>query len=506
MWRRNTLKLGNLAPDNHDSDQNISEDDEDLEGEQRTGNAISLGGLRNSKDAMKVTSQLEILRDSYEFQSTENGLISSHERKGGYHTDDEVEISLSDEPRHYPRITHTKSNEGMVYLPTMASVSHSDEIISDDEKINPPTLRRARENVDRIWSDASREVESLVCLNENSNCPSSHGVFLKERKSSKGGGSGRKLKPKFVFRQQSMIVGDRHGRTSSDNSPSPDEIDGEADEEMDEFIAEAQLIYDHVKESEQPENRIVLFETAHKHDFKEHSIAELLDRFEASNKQLQGSSENPDEDDTLEALDSSSPSCSDDELLQENHQNLKLVIPTKTMADQFHEAFGTVAVIDERPQRTFPRPLCNGMYGKLQQVMQSEKERDSDYLKSLSAEADFKGKPDFELSVPFMDISAFADVTLHRFLFFPSSDEKLCISVRILTRCLEAKLIVCSCTPVEDEKNSYMDNKLQINMKGVARTLTIIFNPRICSDVELEIGNLICIRPPWRCRLWGKMI
>ncbi|GFP85630.1 nuclear transcription factor y subunit b-5 [Phtheirospermum japonicum] len=441
--------FGNFAPENHDSDQSISEDEEDLEGE-RTGNAISLDGSRNNKDAMKVMSQLEILRDSYEFHSSEKGTISSHERKGGYHMDDEVEISLSDEgdgSRHYPRITHTKPNEGMIYVPTMTSISHSDE-----EKTNPPTLRRARENVDSTWSEASREVEALVCLNENPSCPSSH-----------GGGGGKKFKPKFVFRQQSMVVSDRHGRASSDNSPPTDEIGGEADEEMDEFMAESQLIY-HDKESEQPENHIFPFEPAHKHDSKGHSMADFLYSFEESSKQLQGNSGNPDEDDTLEALDSGSPSCSDDE---ENHQNLKLVMPTRTMADQFHEAFGTVAVIDERPHLTFSRSLCNGMYGKLQQVMQSEKERDMGYLKSPSSETGFK-------------------------------DERMCISVRILTRALEAKLIVCSCSRVEDGKNSCMDSNFQMNTKDVVRTLTIIFNPRICSDVELEIGNLICIRSPWR--------
>ncbi|GFP95932.1 hypothetical protein PHJA_001737300 [Phtheirospermum japonicum] len=64
----------------------------------------------------------------------------------------------------------------------------------------------------------------------------------------------------------------------------------------------------------------------------------------------------------------------------------------------------------------------NGMYGKLQQVIQSEKVRDMGYLKSLSAETGFK-------------------------------DERMCISVRILTRALEAKLIVCSCSRVKDGKN-----------------------------------------------------
>lgn len=26
---------------------------------------------------------------------------------------------------------------------------------------------------------------------------------------------------------------------------------------------------------------------------------------------------------------------------------------------------------------------------------------------------------------------------------------------------------------------------------------TVIFSPRICGDVDLEVGSLICIHPPW---------
>ena len=36
----------------------------------------------------------------------------------------------------------------------------------------------------------------------------------------------------------------------------------------------------------------------------------------------------------------------------------------------------------------------------------------------------------------------------------------------------------------------------QIMINGGRKT-TIIFNPRVCSDVDLEVGNLICIHPPW---------
>lgn len=91
-----------------------------------------------------------------------------------------------------------------------------------------------------------------------------------------------------------------------------------------------------------------------------------------------------DDDDLPEALDSISPFQSEDEvfprlmafsvlttiiccmliihlldpnwLCQENAQSIKSIIP-RTMADQFHEAFGTVSITDDRLHVAFPRPL-----------------------------------------------------------------------------------------------------------------------------------------------------
>ncbi|KAL0371435.1 UNVERIFIED_CONTAM: hypothetical protein Sangu_0461600 [Sesamum angustifolium] len=387
MWRRNVLGVRNTAiissetfknnaQEDQDSDQSISEEEVGLEDEWR-GNAISFGGAGDNKGVMQVMSQLELLRGSYELHSTEKEAVSCHERKVGCHIDDEVEDPLfndGDETNLDARITsatHTLSNERIVYLPTMASVSDSDEeIVSDDEKIHPPALRSVRENVGGTCS-ASQEVETLIRLNENPSCSSSHGA-----------GHGTKAKPKFLFRLHSRIS-------------KPDEVSAVAD------------------------------------CFQERSDLPL---------------ESPE---------------------PENPQSLKSMIPRRTMADQFHEAFGTVSTIDERPHLAFlNRSGSSGIYGKLQQVMLSEKEKDMDYLKNISA-----------------GIS--------------SKDDRMYISVRILSRSLEAKLIVCSCTPVGEGKKSYWEDSLRMRMKGVARTLTIIFNPRICSDVELEVGSLILIHPPW---------
>ncbi|XP_020550070.1 uncharacterized protein LOC105163146 isoform X2 [Sesamum indicum] len=494
MWRRNALGVRNTtiissktfknnAQEDQDSDQSISEEEIGLEDEWR-GNAISFGGAGDNKGGMQVLSQLELLRGSYELHSTEKEAVSSHERKVGCHIDDEVEDPLfndGDETNLYTRIanaTCTLSNERIVYLPTMGSVSDSDEeIVSNDEKIHPPALRSVLENVGGTCSEASQQVETLIRLNENPSCSSSHGVFVKEKRPSIGAGHSTKAKPKFLFRLHSRIS-------------KSDEVSAVAGEDMSKFKDESELIF-HEKEPKQPEKYIVPSELAHKYDLKEHSMVEFLDCFQERsdlplecpepimqikgrerrvqmvlkrNKSSFGCRNLDDDDDLPEALDSGLPCCSDDE---ENPQSLKSMIPRRTMADQFHEALGTVSAVDERPHLAFQDRSGSGLYGKLQQVMLSEKEKDMDYFKNISA-----------------GIS--------------SKDDRMCISMRILSRSLEAKLIVCSCAPVGEGKKSYWEDSLRMRMKGVARTLTIIFNPRICSDVELEVGSLILIHPPWK--------
>jgi hypothetical protein len=37
------------------------------------------------------------------------------------------------------------------------------------------------------------------------------------------------------------------------------------------------------------------------------------------------------------------------------------------------------------------------------------------------------------------------------------------------------------------------------------RKTTIIFNPRVCSDVDLEVGNSIRIHPPWYGTMDGTL-
>ncbi|KAH6766378.1 hypothetical protein C2S52_017361 [Perilla frutescens var. hirtella] len=492
MWRRSAAGFGDDARGNENSDLSISEEEEVLD-EEWTRNTVSLGGGESDKGKLCVLAQLEIFEESCELHSTEES-ISSHGKKGGYHIKDEVETPIFNDVNstsQYHRIasaTLAPSNEGLIYLPHVGSVSYADEeIISDDEieKINPHTFRSARENLAITWSEANREVEALVRSNENPCCSSDHqDAFLKEKKSTRGGGGRRKAKAKFSFpchsdkKELSLVVSDGNIGTSFANIPAADEVGAVSDDEMDNYMADSELnVHD---------KHIPPFEMAHKHDTREHSMAEILSSFLEMSDMQEGSSKleiqkrrreqtvlesdvsplgesTQEEDDLPGALDTDTSFESEDE---ENAQSVKSII-SRTMADQFHEAFRTISAIDDGSSHdSFPRPLCGGIYRRLQQVNQIEKERDIDSLKNASAETGFK-------------------------------DEEMSILVRISSRSLEAKLIVCSCICVGDGKNSSREN-LEMELRSITRTMTIIFNPRMSSDVDLEVGNLICIHPPWK--------
>ncbi|XP_051118492.1 uncharacterized protein LOC127242830 isoform X2 [Andrographis paniculata] len=497
-WRKAASTFENKAQEDHDSDQSISEEDE---GGDCAGSAISLCRA-GDKGGMQVLSQLEMLRDSHELHPTEGEFIPSQEKKGVCLADDDIENPLffsGDSSNHSSKISpaaRNHINKETACLPTVASLSHTnEEIISDDEieEISSPILKSAREDIGSTWSEATREAEALNCLHKNSFHSSLHGALVKERNLYKSGGGDRtKSKAKFIFRSHSrtedacLVVTDRDGNTSSKNITETNNIGAAAADAVGHFFNESKLIT-LAKESKQTAEDIVPSETAYKHEVREH-VAEYLDCVNERND-LQGSLKqginkrkwraqmalNRNEsllgDRNREDVSDSSPSCSDDE---ENPKSVKPILRRRAMVDQFCDAFGMSSAIDERPYMAFPGS-SGGVHQKLQQVMKIAKDTDMDYLKYTSASS-------------------------------CSKDERAWIHVRILSRSLEAKLIVCSCAAVEDSKKSHEENNFEMRMKdGAAAALTVIFNPRVCSDVELEVGNLICIHHPWKeMRVKGK--
>ncbi|KAG4958269.1 hypothetical protein JHK82_034914 [Glycine max] len=199
------------------------------------------------------------------------------------------------------------------------------------------------------------------------------------------------------------------------------------------------------------------------HEFNMAPIADLFDNLQDKAHQETVI----DSEDSPESVDSES--SSDKEV---SDQHMKITFPGKkmqTIAERFEEALGTSSVITEGTHVGAPNSLRPGIFGKLQHMMLKVKETDMEFWKKLQPEA----RPDGELG---------------------------CIDVKIISRYRDGKLTVCHCS-----FGKYTENfLLQDNSKGMrfggseCSQSTIIFSPRVCNNVDLEVGSLIRIHPPWK--------
>ncbi|VAI60010.1 unnamed protein product [Triticum turgidum subsp. durum] len=170
-------------------------------------------------------------------------------------------------------------------------------------------------------------------------------------------------------------------------------------------------------------------------------------------------------------LDSEEPSehaigetSSEDEAEDTVRNNLTMVNKDvkgnrKTMSDLFQEAF----IATDMEGTALPmRSTGAGYYGRMQQIMQMEKDRHAEFSRQYNKAQDYLG------------------------------DSKG-VTVQILTRSLEGKLTVCLCLLKEKSNLPLTD----CDMDGSSSKRTIIFSPKICDNVDLVEGNIIHIHPPW---------
>ncbi|CAH1447488.1 unnamed protein product [Lactuca virosa] len=132
----------------------------------------------------------------------------------------------------------------------------------------------------------------------------------------------------------------------------------------------------------------------------------------------------------------------------------------KTIADQFHEALGAASTNEDGGHMYAVSRHTHtgfGLFGKLQHVMRMEKERDLYFLSKLQKQ-----------------------------------DEEGSFEVKILSRSWEGKLTVCSCSCSSSCSRSSIENEEQ------RKNLSIIFSSRICGDVDLDVGMMVRIHPPWK--------
>ncbi|KAH9793607.1 kinetochore protein [Citrus sinensis] len=454
-----------------DSDQSIS-DEEDFNVDLRD-NCVSLGG----------PSEKEVLMEKL----VEGLLAVYHQRQKQISVFVEDEVETPEFP----------DEVGFIFSPRKASTCTSDEeAISANEANALPEFSRtpfhkdgfhdfgsARLDGENTWSVVSKEAKALVHLNENALCSSSSQPTCKANKSGKGIQS--KSKPKFSFRFQPRREGLFSPVSKNDNSI-PCKVD-ELPERMETADCEKHSIAGLLggfpgKKATQSE--MVPDEVEDPHWCDDHSVAKHLDSLRDNSSLLRRNSKMNSRtrgkrmqvfsrrsisqlgDRTVDCEDLEpvgSGSSSDNEA---NYQNPKPAIPEvkrQTIVDRFQEALGTTSR-DEAAFVAVPRSFGVGLFGKLQQVMQSEKETDLEFLKLQT-----KASP---------------------------NNEPTCLNVKILSRYLDAKLIVCHVSPSKDTEEPQWPQSNQKRGNG-GRERKIIFNPRVCCDVDIEVGSSIRIHPPW---------
>ncbi|XP_034689763.1 uncharacterized protein LOC117917557 isoform X1 [Vitis riparia] len=454
-------------------------------------NCMSLGGATEKKEGFQIQSQLELLIGTYEADHGRKTANLSHEKQTGFSFEDDDGGHLILSPR---KGSKCDSEEERIY---------------DDEgnKFSTFPLNSGAKNFKKVdlhkfgsekqdgdtWSAVTKETEELVHLNENAGCSSSHVSYSRGNKFSKGGKT--KAKPKFSFRFQSNkedsfgpFITNEKGSRSSEVDQVPEGLEAIEHKTMEGAIAE--FVDDfHGEKLKETEIHAVQGDRTVGHGCSKYSVAELLNDLQEKNGLLGGKSKmccrrkgrrvqlvikkniSTSEDRTMQNEDpdepmASGPSTDDEANMQTTRLNVSEA-ERKTMADRFHDALGAASVNDEASLFVVPKPSGTGLFGKLQRVMQSEKERDMNFLKKLQIGA----SPNYEAS---------------------------CIDVKILSRFFEAKLTVCNCSLVENEESSQQGESYQILKECRRRLNTVIFSSRTCGDVELEVANLIRIHPPWK--------
>ncbi|XP_021647890.2 uncharacterized protein LOC110640740 isoform X3 [Hevea brasiliensis] len=520
MWRRSAF------PGNSDSDQSIS-DGEELNGD-LVDNCFSLNANAEKERGFLLQSRMEILRGMKDGSLGKEAGNLIHENQTSFFVGDEVEVP------DFP------NDGGLIFSQRKESKHHqNEEIISDDEddyvlansitssdrKLNKDSnlhiLRSEKQDEACTWSMISKEAEALNHLNEQS--LSSFSAFSKANKSCQGVGD--KVKLKFSLRIKSHKDGLFHpfipedeNVTSSKALDAPEELEPIEDETIENSNLE--FLEDFHGENGRPLKVAPADVEAIGNGLIEHSMAELLEGLRDRNVLQRGNSQmfrrtkgkraqlmvkknvSPlgdrvidDEEKPEQVITGSS---SDDE---GNYQNLDLANPEmkrQSMADRFQEALAATSFSNDDGAHVAAAKLSGiGLFRKLQQVMQSEKERDANFLKKIQMGAS-------------------------------PSDNAHSIVVKILSRYLDAKLTVCHCMFCKNvevvlytrNSNSTIMPRLETSLcyyligsslfpfhPGIygsqklvdrEREGTVIFSPRICSDVDLEVGNLICIHPPWK--------
>ncbi|GJY75756.1 hypothetical protein Tco_0480872 [Tanacetum coccineum] len=344
------------------------------------------------------------------------------------------------------------NNDEFTFTPEKASASNSDEeILSDDDgRCNCMQLSKCfpvgtddyqkcepssfgGNRKDRICTWLAENAEADALVNVNHNAEI---------------GGKDKAKHKFSFRRQSHtdIFKDISHVFESDALIKGKEVD-----DMNNYLMPEEMLVSHTHTTTSMAELLVRVQD--EPDLPEGSIVEYNETKSTSRqlavKRSIPSQNHSDIDDDLDCL--RSESSEEDEVLQPSSSR---TCHARIQTEDFHEALGTASTNEE--EHMYAAPIYTGW-----RVMHREKERDTYFLNKL-----------------------------------PSEDEASCLDVKIMSRYLEGKLIVCSCSSIENDE-SLTNTDIPRNVVK-RKQMTIIFSSRICSDVELDVGTLVRIHPPWK--------
>ncbi|KAG6703877.1 hypothetical protein I3842_07G107000 [Carya illinoinensis] len=475
------MRRQNVFRDNSDSDQSISED-EDLDADFPETCEYRQSDI---KEELQLPLRLDLLKGAHRALELDGGRKTSHlsdKKETNVSQEDDVEMPLFDNEE---KIFDDEEN----IVPLKISATSGTKKWHEDDN---HSFGRGKQDEAHTWSNISKEADALIWLNKNAPGSSSHYAYPVANKPQKG--MRCKAKRKFSFRFQS-----REGGLSCPSISNDEKYvslkDHEASERLEtieprsEEHSIAGVVEDYQRENEIQSEVVCAEVGALGHGGIEQSMSDLLDGLQdravvqkgVSAKQCSNTrgkevqivtKRNPsslgdrtvDSEDSPESMDSGS--SSEDEA---RDQKLEVNIPDmkrQTMTDRFQAALGATFLNEEGALVAVPKPSGIGLFGKLQQLMQSEKERDVIFLKKLQTGSG-------------------------------TNDEASCIVVKILARCLDAKMTVCQCSFVKNMETPMQSGSPRTMVNGGRKT-TIIFHPRVSGDVDLEVGNLIRIHPPWR--------
>ncbi|KAM6558418.1 hypothetical protein CsatA_027657 [Cannabis sativa] len=477
MWRHPSTTAANP-----DSDQSIS-DEEDF-GHVSPEICVSLAHSPQKKKGLEILSQLELLEGTHESGTKPSTL--SHVKPKSSSFEDDVEMPEFNDEDDFICPPKEAISEGLndllgkgnfmlsKFFKTDASETFSKDVIL--------SIENEKQEGSYSWSAASKEAEALMGLSEHASCHSKPKKVLK--------GAKVKGKPKFSFGLR--LNKDRLSSPCTSKDKNLSNSIHEVPERLNQDELAAELPED-IQGEEENMSEIVPFEVeAVKHGCCEETMAARLDGLQDNTSLLRRNSKKfgsnrgkkfqravnsvkrticplgdrivNNED--FANLRGCSGSSSDSEI---SGKDLELAIPhmkRQAMVDQFQEALGSTILNDNMALHTGPKPPRSGLFWKLQQVMQSEKEQDIDFLKTLGN-------------------------GVYR-------NEASCVYCKIWARYLEGKLVVCRCFFSEKFESFSLSETALKEMVDEGTERTIIFNPRVCNDVELEVGNCIRIYSPWK--------